>query len=182
MVAPETSRNVHVIGWPEAKGRGAVRRAPDGRASCGRKPNEGARMLKIAVIAPGKLKERFWKDGCAEYLKRLSGYAKVTVRELADSTPEQEEKLIFGAIEALPRDTRVVLLDIGGDLVTSEELSRRLDDMALRGTSSVAFVIVRWYMVRPPFWMVSLPFPADAGQRYGTMIFPQTPPANADQG
>ena len=98
-------------------------------------------MLKIAVIAPGKLKERFWKDGCAEYLKRLSGYAKVTVRELADSTPEQEEKLIFGAIEALPRDTRVVLLDIGGDLVTSEELSRRLDDMALRGTSSVAFVI-----------------------------------------
>lgn len=98
-------------------------------------------MLKIAVIAPGKLKERFWKDGCAEYLKRLSGYAKVTVRELADSTPEQEEKLIFGAIEALPRDTRVVLLDIDGDLVTSEELSRRLDDMALRGTSSVAFVI-----------------------------------------
>lgn len=118
-----------------------VRRALGSRTSCGCEPNEGARMLKIAVIAPGKLKERFWKDGCAEYLKRLSGYAKVTVRELADSTPEQEEKLIFGAIDALPRDTRVVLLDIGGDLVTSEELSCRLDDMALRGTSNVAFVI-----------------------------------------
>ena len=31
--------------------------------------------MKITVVAVGKLKERFWADACAEYLKRLSGYA-----------------------------------------------------------------------------------------------------------
>ena len=42
-------------------------------------------MLHIDVISVGKLKERFWKDACAEYLKRLGGYAKVAVREVPDS-------------------------------------------------------------------------------------------------
>ena len=39
--------------------------------------------MKYTVIAVGKLKERFWKDACAEYLKRLGGYAKVEVREVS---------------------------------------------------------------------------------------------------
>ena len=43
--------------------------------------------MKYTVIAVGKLKERFWKDACAEYLKRLGGYAKVEVREVADIDP-----------------------------------------------------------------------------------------------
>lgn len=98
-------------------------------------------MLKITVIAVGKLKERFWKDACAEYLKRLGGYAKVVVRELPDSTPEREEGLILSTLDALPHGTHVVLLDIGGDLVSSEELAARLDKLMLGGTSSVAFVI-----------------------------------------
>ena len=38
-------------------------------------------MLQIDVIAVGKLKERFWQDACAEYAKRLGGYAKLSVRE-----------------------------------------------------------------------------------------------------
>ena len=98
-------------------------------------------MLKITVIAVGKLKERFWKDACAEYLKRLGGYARVAVKELPDSTPEQEEKLILAALGALPQGTHTTLLDIGGDLVSSEELAARLDRLALGGTSSVAFII-----------------------------------------
>ncbi|MEE1044808.1 MAG: 23S rRNA (pseudouridine(1915)-N(3))-methyltransferase RlmH [Olegusella sp.] len=98
-------------------------------------------MLRITVIAVGKLKERFWKDACAEYLKRLGAYAKVAVKELPDSTPEQEEKLILAALGALPQGTHTALLDIGGDLVSSEELAVRLDRLALGGTSNVAFII-----------------------------------------
>ena len=29
--------------------------------------------MKIQVVAVGKLKERFWKEACDEYLKRLKG-------------------------------------------------------------------------------------------------------------
>ena len=39
-------------------------------------------MLRITIFAVGKLKEQFWKDAVAEYLKRLGGYAKIEVREL----------------------------------------------------------------------------------------------------
>ena len=36
--------------------------------------------MKFTVIAVGKLKERFWKDACEEYLKRLQPYAKEAPR------------------------------------------------------------------------------------------------------
>ena len=43
--------------------------------------------MKMTVVAVGKLKERFWSDACAEYLKRLQPYARVTVKEVADVDP-----------------------------------------------------------------------------------------------
>lgn len=41
-------------------------------------------MLNISIIVLGKLKETYWKDAEAEYLKRLSPYAKVTIKELPE--------------------------------------------------------------------------------------------------
>ena len=43
--------------------------------------------MKMTVVAVGKLKERFWSDACAEYLKRLQPYARITVKEVADVDP-----------------------------------------------------------------------------------------------
>ena len=43
--------------------------------------------MKCTVVCVGKLKERFWKDACAEYTKRLRAYAKVDMREVADIDP-----------------------------------------------------------------------------------------------
>lgn len=43
--------------------------------------------MKCTVVCVGKLKERFWKDACAEYTKRLGAYAKVDMREVADIDP-----------------------------------------------------------------------------------------------
>ena len=107
--------------------------------------------MKFTVIAVGKLKERFWKDACEEYLKRLQPYAKMTVREIADIDParaggmeaarEKEGAAICAALDALGSSTHVMLLDIGGRERSSEELSRHLDTLALGGASSFAFVI-----------------------------------------
>lgn len=52
-------------------------------------------MLKITVIAVGKLKEKFWVAACDEYLKRLRPYAKVTVAEIPDVDPARS-----GGVEA----------------------------------------------------------------------------------
>ncbi|WP_154025933.1 23S rRNA (pseudouridine(1915)-N(3))-methyltransferase RlmH [Olsenella uli] len=107
--------------------------------------------MKFAVIAVGKLKERFWKEACEEYLKRLQPYAKTTVREIADIDPgkaggieaarDKEGAAICAALDSLGSSVHVVLLDIGGRERSSEGLSRRLDTLTLGGTNSFAFVI-----------------------------------------
>lgn len=98
-------------------------------------------MLKITVIAVGKLKERFWKDACGEYLKRLGGYANVAVRELPDSNAQKEAELILGTLDAAGTGCHAILLDIRGKETSSEGLAEKLDALALRGVSHIAFII-----------------------------------------
>lgn len=95
-------------------------------------------MLKITVIAVGKLKEKFWRDACAEYSKRLEGYCKLSVREVPDSNMAQEAALI---LDALPERAPVIVLDIAGKPTSSEQLARTIEDYTVGGTSHLVFVI-----------------------------------------
>lgn len=95
-------------------------------------------MIRIDVFAIGKLKEKFWKDACSEYLKRLEGYAKVEVRELADSTPQKEAEALM---VALPKSGPIILLDIKGRETSSEMLASKLETFALEGDSRISFII-----------------------------------------
>lgn len=104
--------------------------------------------MKYTVVCVGKLKERFWKDACAEYTKRLGAYAKVDMREVADIDPTKaggvdaaRDKEGAAILAALPPRAHVILLAIEGKERSSEELSTRLDDLMLRGNSDIAFVI-----------------------------------------
>lgn len=95
-------------------------------------------MLKITVIAVGKLKERFWRDACAEYSKRLGGYCNLTVREIADSNREQESTLV---LEALPENATIIVLDIQGKETSSEALASQIKRYTVEGVSHLVFVI-----------------------------------------
>lgn len=95
-------------------------------------------MLKITIFAVGKLKESFWKDAVAEYLKRLDAYAKTSVREIPDSNKEKEAVAL---LDALPEKVPVILLDIKGKEVSSEALAQKIDRYALDGNSHLAFII-----------------------------------------
>lgn len=104
--------------------------------------------MKLTIVAVGKLKERFWIDACAEYLKRLQPYAKVAVREIADVDPGRaggveaaREREGAAILAALSPAAHVVLLAIEGKERSSVALSQRLDALALGGTSDFAFVI-----------------------------------------
>ena len=98
-------------------------------------------MLQITVIAVGKLKERFWREACDEYLQRLKAYAKVSVVELPDSNAQREAALITEALGKLPADAHKILLDIQGKEISSPGLSQKIDSLALSGTSHIAFII-----------------------------------------
>ncbi|MDO4183047.1 MAG: 23S rRNA (pseudouridine(1915)-N(3))-methyltransferase RlmH [Coriobacteriia bacterium] len=104
--------------------------------------------MTIRIVAVGKLKERFWREACQEYLKRLGGYAQVSVVEVADVSPGSaggveaaREKEGHAVLAAIPEGSYVMLLAIEGKQLSSVEFSLRLDKLALEGESDVTFVI-----------------------------------------
>ena len=105
-------------------------------------------MLRITVIAVGKLKEKFWTAACDEYLKRLRPYAKVAVAEIADVDPARaggveaaRDREGEGILAVVPEGARVILMAIEGKQRSSVGFSQHLDELALRGDSDLAFVI-----------------------------------------
>lgn len=104
--------------------------------------------VKIHVIAVGKLKEKFWVEACAEYMKRLKSYAKVSVSEVPDRDPakcggEEGARKAEGKaiLEALPDHSHVILLDVGGKQLSSEGIAARMDALMLSGVSDITFVV-----------------------------------------
>lgn len=103
--------------------------------------------MKYTVVCVGKLKERFWKDACAEYTKRLGAMPRWISARWPISTrlrravwmPRVTRRAAI--LAALPSRAHVILLAIEGKERSSEELSARLDDLMLRGNSDIAFVI-----------------------------------------
>ena len=95
--------------------------------------------MKITLIAIGKLKEKYLADAVNEYLKRLKPYANVEIIEIPEcrTVDEEGEKLML----RIPADSWKCVLDVHGDLMSSEDLAKVLADLALTGQSRLTFVI-----------------------------------------
>lgn len=107
--------------------------------------------MQIQIIAVGKLKEAYLKDGINEYCKRLKNYAKVDITEVADEKEPANysaaDGLLIKAKEAeriekhLKNDTYLIVLAIEGQMLSSEQLAQSMADLALAGKSHLTFVI-----------------------------------------
>lgn len=93
-------------------------------------------MQKINVVCVGKIKEKFYRDAVEEYLKRLSRFAKVEVREVNECRSlDDEAKLILNAAKG-----RIIALCIEGKKYSSENLADYIRGMTDSGTECT-FVI-----------------------------------------
>ena len=104
--------------------------------------------MNIRIVAVGRLKERYWREACDEYLKRLGPYSKVKMVEVADRDPgtcggevHAREREAEDILQAIRPSDHVILLDIGGVEHGSVELSTHLDELALHGTVDIVFVV-----------------------------------------
>ena len=107
--------------------------------------------MKITLITVGKIKEKYLKDGIAEYSKRLSRYCKLEIIEVADEkTPDQASETMEEQIrdkegerirKYLRDDMYVITLEINGKQLSSEELADKMAALGLQGKSHIAFVI-----------------------------------------
>ncbi|EFM32293.1 23S rRNA (pseudouridine(1915)-N(3))-methyltransferase RlmH [Streptococcus mitis] len=107
--------------------------------------------MKIKIVTVGKLKEKYLKDGIAEYSKRISRFAKLEMIELADEkTPDkaseiENQKILEteGAriLSKVGERDFVLVLAIEGKTFSSEEFSKQLEEASIKGYSTLTFII-----------------------------------------
>lgn len=106
--------------------------------------------MKINIVCVGKIKEKYFTDAIAEYVKRLKKYVDIKIIEVADEKcPENlsiAEELAVKSKEGKAiiknlGDSFVVALDIKGKEMGSVELSEFLQNKMVSGISSFVFVI-----------------------------------------
>ena len=93
-------------------------------------------MQKIYFVVVGKIKESFYREAVAEYAKRMSRFAKVEIKELAEGASlEAEADEILRACKGY-----VIALAVEGEKQTSEQLAKRLGKLTDEG-KDISFVI-----------------------------------------
>ena len=103
--------------------------------------------MKIKLVTVGKLKEKYLKDGIAEYVKRLGRFTKFEMIELPDDKASHlENQQILDKegnhiLSKINDKEFVIVLAIEGQQFPSEEFSKRLSNVTVRGFSDITFVI-----------------------------------------
>ena len=111
--------------------------------------------MKITILCVGKIREKFYREAVAEYAKRLGRYCKLAIVEVADEkTPdgagaaleeqirEREAERLFSHLSKYRRaGAFICALAIDGEMLDSVELSERIRQLGIRGTSHIVFLI-----------------------------------------
>ena len=107
--------------------------------------------MKIRIVAVGKLKEKYLREGVAEYEKRLAPFASVELLETREeymaenpSEAQRQETLAKEGerlLRLVPEKSFLIVLDVKGKLLSSEALAKELAARALQGQSDLTFLI-----------------------------------------
>ena len=107
--------------------------------------------VKVTVISVGKVKDRYLQLGIEEFKKRLSRFCDLELIDVKDEAlaigasakeldivREKEEKII---LSKLPDTAYVILTDINGKQLTSEQLAGKMQHIITYGKSHILFII-----------------------------------------
>ena len=104
--------------------------------------------MKIKIIALGKIKEKFLKDGIDEFLKRITPYTSFEIVELSP-VEIKDETLIQRALEQeaekilslIKPNSYVITLEILGKQLSSEDFAKKINEITITGVSELIFII-----------------------------------------
>lgn len=107
--------------------------------------------MNIKIIGVGKVKEKYFKAGIAEYAKRMERYANFEIVEVPDEkAPETLSQAEMDAVMAKEGERilakikdreYVYALAIKGKERSSEEFAKEINQLATYGHSDITFVI-----------------------------------------
>lgn len=105
-------------------------------------------MVKVNIVAVGKVKEKYFADGIAEYKKRLSRYCDFTITEIAEENYNKVDQALISTIKEregeriLPHLKGFVFaMAIEGEKTSSEKFARTIDGLIARGNGVITLVI-----------------------------------------
>lgn len=103
--------------------------------------------MNINVICIGKVKEKYINDGIAEFSKRMQAFGKLSIIELKEFGNDFERELSIkkeaeSILSTLEKKKGFnILLDIGGKNFSSEEMSQKMEEITVKGFSTINFII-----------------------------------------
>lgn len=107
--------------------------------------------MKISIVASGKIKEKYLRDGINEFVKRLKPFTQlefieINEEKMKDNPSPAEKKATLTAegerlLKKVPANSYLIVLDVFGKDISSEELSAKIDKLTLSGQSHITFLI-----------------------------------------
>ena len=110
--------------------------------------------MRLFLLTVGRIQEPYLREGIAAYQRRLEVFVRIEWRQF-DEEPipkklrpadvkqavAREGDRLLAALAGLPAGTHRIALALRGRAFTSEELAQYLEDLTLRGTSDVAWIV-----------------------------------------
>lgn len=107
--------------------------------------------MKIKIIAIGKIKENYLKEGINEYIKRLKPYVDITIEEVSDSSIKDKPSIsdiekakneeCLRALKHIKDSDYLITLDMNKKEMDSVEFASFLEKKFELGRSSITFII-----------------------------------------
>ena len=103
--------------------------------------------MNINIICIGKIKDKYINEGITEFSKRMTSFASLNIIELKEYNKEDSisisiEKESLEILKQISKSNSYnILLDLDGKEITSENMSKYIDELKNKGISSINFII-----------------------------------------
>ncbi len=98
--------------------------------------------MRFRFVWIGKTRDKNWRALQEDYLKRLGHFVRIDITEIKESAPnesnEHEGKRILNALNV---SSYVVLLDVAGRQISSQQIAKEVENWQNRGLKEVVFII-----------------------------------------
>ena len=103
--------------------------------------------MKVIIVTVGTIKEQYWKNAIDEYIKRLSPYCSVSIKEIKEErfTDVHNKDTILKKegdriLKVLPDSAKLIALDRVGKKFDSVEFSEKIGEWTQNG-QHIVFII-----------------------------------------
>ena len=105
-------------------------------------------MVKVKIVAVGKVKEKYFLDGINEYAKRLKRFCEFSIVEVAEENYDKAQGKMLDVIKEkeaeriLPNLKGFVFaMAIEGEKLSSENFAKKIKNLTDDGVGEITFVI-----------------------------------------